>query len=236
MQILSPVKSLKEGLLDFLFPKTCLICSERIDEDSKFTFLCKICYFNLPTAPSSNEILDRLLSTFDPDDIAISDAFSLFSLKENNFLEVIHTLKYQGFYKIGVEFGRELGNKINSVSSSQYDAIIPVPIHSAKQRERGYNQSFLIAEGVSESLGVKVDNRIVLRTKYTKSQTTLNAAQRKANILNVYKTCSNSSLIQNKTFLLIDDVFTTGSTINLLALSLLEAGSRKIDCATLGIA
>jgi len=236
MKILSPVKSFREGLLDFLFPKTCLICSVKIDVDSKFTFLCKTCYYNLPTAPSSNEILDRLLSTFDSDDIAISDAFSLFSLKGNNFLEVIHSLKYQGFYKIGVEFGRELGNKINSVSPIQYDAIIPVPIHSAKQRERGYNQSLLIAEGVSESIGVKVDERIVMRKKYTKSQTTLNALQRKANIFNVYKTCSDSSLIKNKTFLLIDDVFTTGSTINLLAMSLLEAGSRKIDCATLGIA
>lgn len=223
-------------LLDFVYPKVCLLCNSRIGINSKFSFICEKCFYNLPVSPLSNEIIDRLLSTFEPDDIAISEAFALFSLKDNDFLNVIHSMKYEGLFKVGYEFGFELGNKLRNQNVSNYDGIIPVPIHSAKQRERGYNQSEQIALGISDSLKVPYRNDIIYRSKYTKSQTKLTAFQRKENISDVYNLYNNSSPIQNKTFLIVDDVFTTGSTINFLALKLLENGAKKVNCATIVVA
>lgn len=223
-------------LLDFIYPKVCLICNSRISANIKFSFICDKCFYNLPVAPFSNEIIDRLLSTFEPDDIAISEAFALFSLKDNNFLNIIHSMKYESLFKIGYEFGFELGTKLKNQNNCQYDGIIPVPIHSSKKRERGYNQSEQIAMGISDVLKVPYRKDLIYRSKYTKSQTKLTAFQRKENISDVYKLYNNSSSIKNNTFLIVDDVFTTGSTINYLALKLLENGARKVNCATLVVA
>lgn len=232
----SPITSLKDSLLDFIFPKFCIICSEQISTDSNLSFLCSDCYYNLPVAPESNLILDRLLGSFGSDDIGISNAISLFSLKDNKFLEVMHSMKYEGFYSIGYELGKELGQKIKATGRTQYDSIIPVPIHSAKERERGYNQSKYISKGVSEILGIESNEQVIIRSKYTKSQTLLSSKERKSNIKNVYKIVCDSSFIKNKNFIIIDDVFTTGSTINHLAMELLESGARIVDCGTIGIA
>lgn len=232
----SPITSLKDSLLDFIFPKFCIICSEQISKESNLSFLCSDCYYNLPVAPESNVILDRLLGSFSSDDIGISNAISLFSLKDNKFLEVMHSMKYEGFYSIGYELGKELGQKIKAKGRTQYDSIIPVPIHSAKERERGYNQSKYISKGVSEILGIESNEKLIIRSKYTKSQTLLSSKERKSNIKNVYKIVGDSSLIKNRNFIIIDDVFTTGSTINHLAMELLESGARIVDCGTIGIA
>jgi ComF family protein len=236
MNKLSPVIDFKENLLDFFLPVYCVICKERIHLGQFSKFICKECYYNLPSAPTTEEIMDRLYELFSPDEICISEIYSLFSLKGNNFLDIIHSLKYEGYYNIGIEFGRMLGEKIQNSSGMKYDGLIPIPIHTAKQRERGYNQSKYIAEGISKTLDVAVNCSLAVRDKYTKSQTLLNAEQRKTNIRNVFKITTDSSFVTNKTFLLVDDVVTTGSTVNYLAMALLESGARKIDIATLGIA
>ncbi|OGU59848.1 MAG: hypothetical protein A2X64_04030 [Ignavibacteria bacterium GWF2_33_9] len=236
MGILSKIKPLQNAIVDFIFPKSCLICFNTIEENSKSKFVCEKCFYNFVAADDSNEIIDRLFETYHPDDIAVSEAFSLYKIHENDFLQIIHAMKYENLFKIGYEFGQILGEKIKKQTNSQYDFIIPIPLHSAKKRERGYNQSYYIAKGVSQVLHCPVNEKMAFRKVYTKSQTKLSLQERHQNIEEIYSIIDNESLIKNLTLLIVDDVFTTGSTINNLALKLLEAGVRKIDCATLGVA
>jgi len=227
-------------LIDFFAPKYCLVCDDLINNENQIqnlTFICKSCFYSLNSAPNSEVILDRLFENYHPDDISITNVFSLYKLHEQNFLQIIHHLKYHKLWKIGYEFGLLLGEKIAKNSDTRYDGVVAVPIHIAKKRERGYNQSDFIAKGVSEKLNIPNYSKFVRRQKYTLSQTLLSAQERKINIQGAYKIPTNSSkAFQNKVILIVDDVFTTGSTINHLGNELLNCGAKQIDCATLGVA
>ncbi len=226
--------------VDFLSPRYCLICDELITIDNRINnlnSLCSGCFYSLDSAPKSDSIIDRMFENFASDDISITNAYSLFKLHEKDFAKVIYNLKYYKLWKIGYEFGLLLGEKIAKLSETKYDCVIAVPIHIAKKRERGYNQSEFIAKGVCEILKIPNYSRYVQRQKYTTSQTRLNSDERKKNIDGAYKIPAKSSnIFLSKTVLIVDDVFTTGSTINHLGNELLNNGARQIDCATLGIA
>lgn len=226
------------GFIDFLAPRYCLVCNETTDEEDPSSYLCNECYHNMPFAPSSEEIMDRMFEIWEPDEIAISRICSFFSVKDENYMNLIHNLKYYSLKNIGFELGKLLGNRLIQEYMNEYDALLPVPIHKAKERERGYNQSFFIAKGVSEILQIAPNYKLIKRKIYTQTQTALNTEQRKSNVEDIFEINSKTdlSLIKNKTFLLIDDVFTTGSTLNSMATTLLNVGARKIDCATLGVA
>jgi len=226
--------------IDFLAPKYCLVCEDLLNTENqieKLTFICKSCFYLLDAAPQSDEILNRMFEHFHPDDISITNAYALYKIHEKNFIEIIHNLKYYKLWKIGYEFGLLLGEKIVKNSDVQYDAVVAVPIHIAKIRERGYNQSDYIAKGVCEILNVANFSKFVVRQRYTTSQTLLNSQERKRNIEGAYKIDKKASYIfENKRILIVDDVFTTGSTINHLGNVLLNHGAKQVDCATLGVA
>jgi len=115
------------------------------------------------------------------------------------------------------------------------DIIIPVPLHKVKERERGYNQSFYIAKGISENNNLIIDKTSLQRVYYTTTQTKLNLLQRKSNIKNAFLVKDNNN-IANKNILLVDDVVTTGSTINECARVLLENGAQKVYVSSIAIA
>lgn len=227
-------------IVDFLAPKYCLICEEMLNNDNQVdatNYLCKSCFFSLDYAPKSEQILDRLFENFEPDDIALTKIFSLFKLHQQDFAKVIYNLKYHKLYKVGYEFGLLLGEKVIKETDTNYDYVAAVPVHIAKKRERGYNQSDYIASGVANRLAIPNYSKFLVRSKYTTSQTKLNSQERKKNILGAYKLRTHSSeFLHNKSILIVDDVFTTGSTVNHLANELLNAGAKRVDCATLGLA
>ncbi len=228
------------NLIDFLSPRYCLICDDLISKDNQIgelNYLCNSCYYSLDSAPESESIIDRMFDHFDADDVSITNIYSLFKLHEKDFAKVIYNLKYHKLWKIGYEFGLLLGEKISKVSESKYDCVVAVPIHIAKKRERGYNQSDFIAKGVSKVLNIPDYSRYVERQIYTTSQTKLNSDERKKNIAGAYKIpIKSSNNFHNKHVLIVDDVFTTGSTINHLGNELLNNGAKQVDCATLGAA
>ena len=233
------LNNIVESFVSFLAPKHCLVCNSIIDKENQIddlNYLCDKCYYNQQVADSSEAIINRMFSSFEADSVAITYAYSLFSVHKTDFLDVIHHLKYGKLYKVGVEFGELLGKKVQSELDTNYDAIIPVPIHITKKRERGYNQSTFIAKGVSKVLTCPVNEDLIIRAKYTESQTRMNAKQRVTNVQGIYQLPQEKSFYLNKTFLIVDDVFTTGSTINSMAIELLNKGAKRIDCATLGLA
>ncbi len=223
-------------IFDFIFPNVCFSCRNKIinaEKNIALSYCCDGCLSSFPLAPPPDKIINQLITFFENDEIAISNAAALFAAdNEFIFINLVYQLKYHGFTKIGKEFGILLGKLLRDYGLNDYDFILPVPIHPARRRERGYNQAESIAEGVGEILGIKVKNNLIKRTKYTTSQTRFSAVERSNNIKDVFKINPECSVV-NSSILLIDDVLTTGSTLNSCATVLLENKARKVDAAAL---
>lgn len=113
-----------------------------------------------------------------------------------------------------------------------YDIIIPVPISKKRKKERGYNQSLLIARKISSKEKIKLGDKVISKVKNNNTQSKLNKEERAENVKNVYKITSNKEII-NKNILLIDDIYTTGATLNECSRMLKKAGAKKIDVLTI---
>jgi ComF family protein len=218
-------------------PAICQVCGSLIENSKgKYTHICRKCELLLPSPPSLNQAFDRFINNFDRDSIAITNVYGLFSVHEDkDFIQIIHGLKYLGFKKIGREFGSSLGNEIKKINDIKYSGIVPVPLHPAKKRERGFNQSEIIASAISKVLNEPLQ-KLVKRNKYTQTQTQMSKNERLTNVNDVFELTDKKSNIKLNNYLIVDDVLTTGSTINACATILLEGGASRIDCACLAIA
>ncbi|MGQ9818357.1 MAG: ComF family protein [Candidatus Kapaibacteriales bacterium] len=204
--------------LKFSFaPPVCLLCKTIIDtKDWTSEHICVDCFESLPKALSAQEILNRINQNFGKEDNPFNFAFSLFDSSSNSkYLELIHAFKYYKFKNFGIFLGQELAKIIRTFLQNcfiNFDAIVPVPIHKAKQRERGFNQSEIIGYEISKCTGLPLKN-IIYRNRYTATQTKLNAEDRKKNVQNAFNLVCAAKDVCNKNFLLIDDVLTTGATL-----------------------
>jgi len=144
--------------------------------------------------------------------------------------DLIEKLKYQRQRAV-VKFFK---NYIVNLLDENYDFIVPVPLHPLKEKERGFNQSLLIAELIKEELQVPIVTEGIIRTKYTKTQTKLSRKEREENVKNAFNIKSVKRFIGKK-LLIVDDVYTTGSTVRSLAKCFPKEVSR-IDVLTLAIA
>lgn len=216
----------------------CLVCGTKLEPaNMELTYLCKSCYALMPFAVSPEESFNHLISTIPTDELYLSSVYSLFSVHADfKYIELIYGLKYFGMTKIGKELGSRLGEMVKKQSEINYDCIVPIPIHHARLRERGFNQSFKIAEGVGSYLNIELTPKAIKRIRYTSTQTLLSKEQRKKNVSEAFQPGFDKKYYEGKNFLLIDDVLTTGSTMNACAKCLLENGAKRIDCATLAVA
>ena len=110
--------------------------------------------------------------------------------------------------------------------SWQPDALIPVPLHKSRMRKRGFNQAALVAERMGERLGIPVEEKLLIRVKKTSPQKELNDSARRENLKNAFQLCGND--VKLKRVVLIDDIYTTGSTLDAAAAALLAAGVEKV--------
>jgi len=216
--------------LDFLFPNFCQICNEKILR-SLFP-ICESCLSNLESS-NQQDINDFFLRNLKPYKY-ISNFYSRYEfVKEGQFQKVVHQLKYNGKSRIGILLGRELGkNLLMQNWFNEVELIIPVPIHRIKKLQRGYNQSSFICRGISQVTGKSINEKVIKRIRNTQTQTHLHLQERIENVKDAFKV-KNSKLIQNKTILIVDDVCTTGSTVNEIAKTLINAGARRLYLATL---
>ena len=230
------VKLIRISFSDFLAPRHCVVCNKYTNHSQRFSkFICDKCYDNIPFAEDSKSIVNRFHSNFAGSSY-ISEASALFNVMgDSPYIEIIHALKYQKFQSVAGEFTRLLAKRLEVENMLNYDYIVPIPIHIAKKRERGFNQSDLIADSLSEVTGIKSNKNILYRHKYTVTQTLLSKSERMENMENVFNS-KNEVDIKNKAILLVDDVLTTGSTINSAAQILMKAGARRVGSATLAIA
>jgi ComF family protein len=164
----------------------------------------------------------------------IDELVSLFVFeKEGPFQKIVHSLKYSGIQPLGIELGRRLGAVIQE-RGFQADALVPVPLHRRKLRERGYNQSLLIARGISEVLGTPIRAELVRRGRWTQTQTALSKEERQKNVENAFE--SDGTRLGGICVIVVDDVITTGATVEAVAHVLKSSGARLVVAASAALA
>jgi ComF family protein len=150
--------------------------------------------------------------------------------------ELIHALKYESRPEIGITLGQKYGQKIGlATKDNNFEAIIPVPLHEKKRLKRGYNQSEEFAKGMSQGLNIPIYDRVLLRQRNAPTQTALSREQRWNNVSKDYTLQFQESLI-SKHVLLVDDVLTTGATLEACGRLLLSIPGLSLSVATIAIA
>lgn len=209
------------NIMDLFFPQICGICG-KLNKDG----LCNKCKIQLEKV-AENDILKQ-----DLEDMYIKELIYIFKY-EGIIRKVILDYKFHEkpyMYVCFVNF--VLKNEKIFEKLQSYDTIIPVPISKKRMKERGYNQSLLIAKKLSREVKIPLQVNCLLKTKNIIEQSKLNKEQRKQNIQNVYE-LKNGEILNNKRILLIDDIYTTGSTVNECAKILQQARPEKIDVLVL---
>ncbi|HQR00605.1 MAG TPA: phosphoribosyltransferase family protein, partial [Ferruginibacter sp.] len=156
--------------------------------------------------------------------------------KEFLLQHLIHQLKYKGNQDIGKYLGELTGMSLqNSARFQTLDAIIPLPLYPEKERKRGYNQAAVIAEGISSVLNIPVINAVVIRSHATETQTRKHRTERWENVNRSFR-ITDPQQLAGKHVLLVDDVITTGATLEACGEVILETPSSKLSIATLAYA
>jgi ComF family protein len=188
-------------------------------------------------SPAKNILMNRLIENQGIGKVALNQITALFNIENHGkFLDVIHYLKYSKMPGIGFEFGKLLYRRLKMDNMSDYDFITSVPIHHARKRDRGYNQSDYIGKGLSKESGIKFHPKLIKRRKYTQTQTKLSSDQRKSNVSDVFIPYNEKINISGLRISIVDDVLTTGSTINSAAKVLKDMGAGIVNAAALGSA
>ncbi len=217
--------------ISLLYPYTCSTCGKSLLKSEKW--LCTKCLLDIPKSDywlSQENPVNQLFWGRTP--IEFASAFLIFS-KGSAYRKLIHSLKYKGDQTSGIQLGKQFGKAI--VKQSEYpkiDCIIPVPLHPKKLKKRGYNQSECIAKGLSEILKVPYITDVLIKTVNTKTQTKKSKEERWQNVSGTFAVL-NPQNIEGKHILLVDDVITTGATIENCAITLLESADCKISIACL---
>ncbi|WP_316840627.1 ComF family protein [Pedobacter gandavensis] len=218
-------------LLHLLFPAACFGCA--LPLISGEADICSSCLYSLPYTDhhlDPNNLVARQFWGRLPCHAAMA---MLFFKKEGTVQQLIHHLKYSNQANLGIRLGILLGERLQSSPYFQgIDLLIPVPLHKKRLARRGYNQSEAIAQGIAEVINVPVSNRHLFRTSATDSQTHKGRLLRFENMSTAFAV-QHPEELANKHLLLIDDVLTTGATIEACGISLLQAMPEKISIATL---
>lgn len=231
------MKWLYDILDDFsglLFPRICFGCGTHLMRNE--SVICTECLFSIPGNNFHNEADNPVARLFwGRCMVEKATAFSSFS-RGSRIRSLIHNLKYRGITEIGTEIGRVYGHTLHTSGFTRgIDMIIPVPLHASRLRRRGYNQSELIAGGISLATGLPLALKILTRSSGSATQTKKSRYDRWANVEGIFTVTDNESL-KGKHILLVDDVITTGSTIEACVNELVKAEGVKVSVAAIAYA
>lgn len=218
------------NLISLFYPNVCAACGNTLFQWEHL--VCTRCRSFLPrTGYEWNE--DNPLARIFYGKVRLKAVTSCyFFSKEGKVQHLIHELKYKGNGDAGVFLGRELGKSIKDAPLFQgIDYLIPVPLHPKKEKQRGYNQSMMIAQGISEVTGIPVGESFLFRSVNTATQTHKSKEERWQNVKDIFM-LRHAEQLEGKYVLLIDDVQTTGATLEACALRLSEVPGIVISCAT----
>ena len=222
-------------LLDLIAPRLCVVCGHRLSVTEEV--ICSKCNFHLPRTGFHRNAYDNEMAKMFWGQIPIERATAFFYYEPHaETANIIYELKYKNRPEIGSIVGRMLAKEIQpSGFFDGIDGIVPVPLAKKRQRQRGYNQSEEIAQGISEITGLPVFKKVVRRSRFEGSQTNKGRWERHENVEKVFE-CIDSETVSNRHLLLIDDVVTTGATCIACAKELCKAGGVRISILSLGLA
>lgn len=223
-------------LLHVLYPQNCLICKHEFNQ-SKLA-ICPICASELAYTHFEDYTEATNLDKLFWGRVHLEGTYALLRFKQQSSTQqILHELKYKDNPEIGKHFGREIGTKLKSLARfSDVDALIPVPLHPKKEFIRGYNQAEVICKGIAESSGTRIRKDLLKRISFTESQTRKGKSSRWENMQNRFK-IQGATNTELKHLLIVDDVVTTGSTLETCVRILREEFPKaKISIAVLAVA
>ena len=217
-----------------LFPNECRACNTVLVEGEHL--ICTACKYDLPYTNYQLEKDNPVEKVF-WGRLTIEAATSyLHFTKGGKVQSLLHRLKYKNDVNIGVKLGEELGGLMKqSGRFNGIDMILPVPLHKKRKHNRGYNQSAAFALGLSCQLGIPFNDSIIHRNRHTQSQTNKNRHERWENVQGVFS-IKHTQLIEGKHLLLVDDVLTTGATLESCANTITIIPGCKVSVATIAYA
>ena len=227
--------SFLQRLLDLTNPRACAICGQRLAVEE--TLFCTVCLLHLPlthfhTKPDDNPMTQIFWGLLP---IEKASALIYYTAHATSSYPV-YKLKYMNVPEMGIELGRYMGRQLCKAGFfNEIDAIIPVPLTQKHQRQRGYNQSQMIAEGIAEECHLPIWNNVVKRNTFHSSQTNKGRIERASNVKGVFKLIDVEK-IKDAHVLIVDDVVTTGATICSLGQELRKVEGVKISVVSVGFA
>lgn len=216
---MSIIKTWSNDLAGLFFPKMCVLCQQQLFSNEQH--ICATCQNDLPQTnfkKDYNALEQKMLGRFDYQHVLAMYYFNT----DSAIQKILHQIKYKKNNNLAVYMGALLAQKF-AEELSEIDVLVPIPLHKKRIDQRGYNQSLLLAMGLSSVLNIPIELGAVLRTKNTETQTKKSLSERMDNMKNAF-VWQDVAHLNNKKICLIDDVITTGSTIE-----------SCIECAPKGI-
>ncbi len=197
--------------VSLFFPEVCFVCGKSLFSNE--AIICSKCYLHLPETNFHGEADNPVHRVF-WGRVQIESATALYYYKKGGAVQkLIHQLKYKGHQEVGIYFGKVMGSVLLNVDPfKNVDTVVPIPLHRNKLKKRGYNQAELIAKGITEVMGNLLDTQSVYREFSSSTQTKKSRFKRWENVSEIFK-LTNNHLLDNKHVLLVDDVITTGATM-----------------------
>jgi len=222
------------NLLELFFPSLCVTCGNRLLSQERF--LCMDCWLDLPVTNFHLEPENKVAQLF-WGRVQIENATAWFHFRKgSNYQQLIHFIKYKGLKELGFECGKRLGSSLaESEAFSTIDMIVPVPLHPKKYKQRGFNQSEWIGRGLSDALQKPIIFGNLYRKIHTSTQTKKSRLERWQNVEGIFDVNDPEPFLE-KHILLVDDVATTGATLEACAVPLLNIENTTVSIATLAYA
>ncbi len=229
-------------LLDILYPPRCPFCDRVTATQQEICLKCrtKIRKITEPLCKKCGKPLDNERMEYCMDCQKSQPAFvqgKALWIYEKKVKNSIYRFKYQNKREYAFVYAKELAETCGEwIRRKQIDLIVPVPLHKERKRSRGYNQAEILAKELGRYLGIPVSTKLLVRVKNTKPQKLLSAAERKNNLKKAFKTVENIVQLKHiRHILVVDDIYTTGSTLNSAALALMEAGVTEVYTCCISI-
>lgn len=220
-----------EDFVSLFFPRTCFGCRNALVKGEDL--LCTKCILELPRSNyhllPENPFYQKLRGR-----IPLKSVMSFLKFAKGGSVQrILHALKYKNHPELGFKLGEIYGNELkNHGFSNQFDVIVPVPLHSSKKKLRGYNQSERFGQGLGKALELPCSDDFVKRVSVTDTQTRKSRLRRWENVKDVFKV-EEKGVFRERSVLLVDDVVTTGATLESLAQVVIEDGCSDVSIAAI---
>ena len=224
------LRSWLNSIVNLFYPRVCAACGETLLKDEET--VCLKCRYLLPRTGYERNPDNPMAQTFYGRVPFHAVTACFFFSKQGKVQHLIHELKYKGNKDAGVFLGQQIGESIKDAPLFQgIDYLIPVPLHPKREKKRGYNQSLMIARGIHEVTDIPIGDKYLIRAVNTATQTRKSAEERYQNVKDIFEVRFADEL-KGKHVLLIDDVLTTGATLESCAHQLESIPGITISAAT----